>query len=54
MNLLFCFRKNFFFFLFSPLFVQEGVEIYKLAVNVCSNLIGYFEVVPLAPAPTII
>ena len=33
---------------------NNRLKFLNLAVNVSSNLIGYFEVVPLAPAPTVI
>ena len=33
---------------------KDVLEIVNSAINVCSNMIGCFAVVPLTPAPTVI
>ena len=47
-------RKNIRVTTYLGTIIQNLLKIVNSAVNVCSNLIGCFEVVPLAPAPTII
>ena len=54
MNLLFCFCKNKFLSLFFISLFRRVLELVNSAINVCSKMIGCFEVVPLSPASTVI